>query len=163
VRAFAAEDYFMEQMQTITAITSAQWWAICTMEVWISFRSQVISGIAVFVATCLALSGTVSPGSAGMVIASSNLVTTYVYWLTLDYKHLSNNSNSIERVKEYIEVEQEAPEKVEGHPVPAAWPSSEGGIQVKNLSVRYDKDLPEVLHSISFDVKKREKVRLIYS
>lgn len=33
VRAFAAEHYFMEQMQTITAITSAQWWAICTMEV----------------------------------------------------------------------------------------------------------------------------------
>lgn len=148
-------------MQTITAITSAQWWAICTMEVWISFRSQVISGIAVFVATCLALSGTVSPGSAGMVIASSNLVTTYVYWLTLDYKHLSNNSNSIERVKEYIEIEQEAPEKVARHPVPAAWPSSEGGIQVRNLSVRYDQDLPEVLHSISFDVKKREKIAIV--
>lgn len=94
-----------------------------------------------------------------MVIASSNLVTTYVYWLTLDYKHLSNNSNSIERIKEYIEVEQEAPEKIAGHPIPAAWPSSEGDIQVRDLSVRYDADLPEVLHSISFDVKRCEKVR----
>jgi ABC-type multidrug transport system fused ATPase/permease subunit len=33
VRAFAAEQYFLDQMQTITAITSAQWWAIATMEV----------------------------------------------------------------------------------------------------------------------------------
>lgn len=56
-------------------------------------------------------------------------------------------------------MEQEAPEKVKNHPIPAAWPSSGGGIQVKDLSVRYDKDLPEVLHSISFDVKGREKVR----
>lgn len=96
-----------------------------------------------------------------MVIASSNLVTTYVYWLTLDYKHLSNNSNSIERVKEYIEVEQEAPEKVKNHPLPAAWPSSGGGIQVRDLSLRYDKDLPEVLHSISFDVRKSEKVSAV--
>ncbi|UZJ54668.1 hypothetical protein CBS101457_003988 [Exobasidium rhododendri] len=161
VRAFAAEQYFLDQMQTITAITSAQWWAIATMEVWISFRSQIISGVAVFVATCLALSGAVSPGSAGMVIASSNLVTTYVYWLTLDYKHLSNNSNSIERIKEYVELEQEAPEKCKDHPIPAAWPSSEGGIQIRDLSVRYDKDLPEVLHSISFDVKNCEKVAIV--
>lgn len=33
VRAFGSESYFLDHMQTINAITSSQWWAICTIEV----------------------------------------------------------------------------------------------------------------------------------
>lgn len=161
VRAFGAEAHFLDRMQTIASITSAQWWAICTIEVWVSFRAQIISGISVFIATTLALTGAVSPGSAGMVISSSSMLTTFAYYLTYEYKQVSNNGNSVERIKEYIEIKQEAPEIVERRRVPAAWPSSGGRMEVRNLSVRYDDDLPEVLHSISFDVNPREKVAVV--
>lgn len=161
VRAFGAESFFLDRMQTITTITSSQWWAICTIEVWLSFRAQLLSGISVFLATCLALSGAISPGSAGMVISSSSLLTTFAYYLTSDYKHVSNNGNSVERIKEYIQIEQEAPEIVSGYRIPAAWPSNDAAIHVRDLSLRYDADLPEVLHSISFDIKPREKIAIV--
>lgn len=41
---------------------------------------------------------------------------------------------------------------------PAYWPSSDGKIQVKNLSVRYAKDFPLVLDDVSFDVLPGQKV-----
>lgn len=51
-----------------------------------SFRSQALGTLSVFVATVLALVGTVPPGSAGMVIASAQLLCTIAYWLINDYK-----------------------------------------------------------------------------
>lgn len=114
-----------------------------------------------FVATTLALSGAVSPGSAGMVISAASLLTTFAYNLTSMYKNLSNHTNSLERIAEYIDLDQEAPLKVSGAPLPAAWPTSSGGIQVENLKLRYAEDLPEVLHGVSFDIKPREKVAIV--
>lgn len=66
----------------------------------------------------------------------------------------------MERIKEYLEVPQEAPARVP-NPPPAAWPSSEGGIVVENLVVRYAPTLPAILRGITFSVRPREKVGVV--
>lgn len=66
------------------------------------------------------------------------------------------DTNSLERVKQYIEIEQEPKARPEGVP-PAYWPAS-GSIDVENLSARYSPDGPKVLHSISFNIKSGERV-----
>lgn len=63
---------------------------------------------------------------------------------------------SVERVKEYSELEQEAPEIVEPRP-PAAWPH-QGQIDIERLCVRYAPDLPLVLDNISLNIKGGEKI-----
>jgi ABC-type multidrug transport system fused ATPase/permease subunit len=67
---------------------------------------------------------------------------------------------AVERIKEYLEVGQEAPARV-SNPPPAGWPSSDGGIVVQNLVIRYAVDLPAVLKGISFAIKPREKIGVV--
>lgn len=66
----------------------------------------------------------------------------------------------MERIKEYLEVTQEAPARVT-NPPPAKWPSSEGGIVVENLVIRYASDLPAVLKGITFTINPREKIGVV--
>jgi ABC-type bacteriocin/lantibiotic exporter with double-glycine peptidase domain len=67
---------------------------------------------------------------------------------------------AVERVKEFLEVEQEADAVLAQRP-PAAWPSSEGGIIVEDLVIKYGGDLPPVIKGISFEIKPREKVGVV--
>jgi len=62
----------------------------------------------------------------------------------------------LERLKSYINIEQEPKPTPEGVP-PAYWPAS-GDLRVEKLSARYSPDGPRVLHEISFDVKAGERI-----
>jgi ABC-type multidrug transport system fused ATPase/permease subunit len=68
--------------------------------------------------------------------------------------------NSVERIVEYLDVPQEAPLITEKRP-PAYWPSSNGGIHIENLVVRYSENLPSVLKNLTFSVLPREKIGVV--
>ena len=64
--------------------------------------------------------------------------------------------NSVERVQEYCLIEKEPQDDY----CPAEnWPSS-GVIDVKDLSIRYAQDLPDVLKRVSFRCEGGEKVAI---
>ena len=65
---------------------------------------------------------------------------------------------SVERILEYCDLESEAPSETDTKP-PDNWPSK-GGIEFDNMSFRYHKSLPRVLHSITCSIKPNEKVSL---
>ena len=69
--------------------------------------------------------------------------------------------NSVERIVEYLEVPQEAPAVIEQKRPPAAWPTSNGTLDVQNLVVKYAPHLPEVLKSLSFHVNPAEKIGIV--
>ena len=62
----------------------------------------------------------------------------------------------MERIQQYIEIEQETKPTENGVP-PAYWPAS-GNLDVQSLSARYSQDGPKVLHDISFQVRSGERV-----
>ena len=62
----------------------------------------------------------------------------------------------MERVKQYLKVEQERPATPEGQP-PAHWPAS-GELDVRGLSASYSKDSPQVLRDISFHISSGERL-----
>src|SRR5258708_32267710 len=66
----------------------------------------------------------------------------------------------IERIKDYLELDQEAPARSQSPP-PARWPSSHGGITIENLVVRYAPHLPPVLRRISFTINPHEKIGVV--
>ncbi|KAJ7041534.1 hypothetical protein C8F04DRAFT_1208348 [Mycena alexandri] len=67
-------------------------------------------------------------------------------------------SNSIERIKQFVDIEQETKATASGIP-PAYWPAS-GTINVHNLSARYSPNGPKVLHDISFNIESGERSSL---
>lgn len=61
-------------------------------------------------------------------------------------------ANSVERVAEFVALEQE---RREGVIPPAAWPSRDGEIVFDRLCARYAADLEPVLHDVSFTIRPR--------
>ncbi|KAG6877092.1 hypothetical protein C0993_010328 [Termitomyces sp. T159_Od127] len=69
------------------------------------------------------------------------------------------NGNSLERLQEYMAIEQE-PVHGGGAPVPASWPTS-GALRVRNLTARYAPGGPAVLHGLTFDVGAGERIGIV--
>jgi ABC-type multidrug transport system fused ATPase/permease subunit len=67
--------------------------------------------------------------------------------------------NAVERVEEYTRLEQEPPAIQDLRP-PADWPNK-GRVHVKDLTIKYAPELPEVLKEISFKIKPHEKLGII--
>ncbi|KAJ6606134.1 hypothetical protein DFH09DRAFT_1119386 [Mycena vulgaris] len=67
--------------------------------------------------------------------------------------------SNLERIKQYLEIEQEPKATTNGVP-PAHWPSS-GNLRAENLSARYSVDGPKVLQDISFDIKGGERIGIV--
>ncbi|KAJ7145004.1 multidrug resistance-associated ABC transporter [Mycena crocata] len=72
---------------------------------------------------------------------------------------LEIQSNSLERIKQYLEIEQEPKATTDGAP-PAYWPSS-GSLRAEKLCAQYSVNGPKVLHNISFDIKGGERIGIV--
>jgi ABC-type multidrug transport system fused ATPase/permease subunit len=68
--------------------------------------------------------------------------------------------NSVERVHEYLSLEQEAPPVIEDSRPPAGWPSK-GEISVEGLRVAYTPDGEDVIRDLTFRVAAKERVGIV--
>jgi ABC-type multidrug transport system fused ATPase/permease subunit len=104
--------------------------------------------------------GKIDAGAAGLSLTYAVTFTENVLWLVRLYSEVQQNMNSVERVREYLEVDQEAaPVIPESRPEPN-WPT-QGAVEFKGYTTRYRPDLDPVLKDVSFSVKPGEKVGIV--
>jgi ABC-type multidrug transport system fused ATPase/permease subunit len=72
---------------------------------------------------------------------------------------LETKMNSVERVRQYMHIEQEAPAHIPDNKPPPTWPEK-GAVAFKNLSIAY-KGGPPVLKNVSMKIKPRQKVGIV--
>lgn len=82
-------------------------------------------------------------------------------WALRVAAQLELDFNSVERVKEYLDLPQEAPAIIEKNRPPAYWPSSTGELVVEDLTVKYAPNLPPAIQNLSFSVKPSEKIAVV--
>jgi ABC-type multidrug transport system fused ATPase/permease subunit len=68
--------------------------------------------------------------------------------------------NSIERLDEYCNIEQEAPAIVYTNRPPQSWPH-EGAMTLRNVTLKYASSTEPVLHGISFNVPAHTSVGIV--
>jgi ABC-type multidrug transport system fused ATPase/permease subunit len=68
--------------------------------------------------------------------------------------------NSIERLDEYCNIEQEAPAVVYTNRPPQSWPH-EGAMTFRNVTLKYASSTEPVLHGISFNVPAHTSVGIV--
>lgn len=98
-------------------------------------------------------------GLAGISLTYAISFTEGALWLVRLYSNVEMTMNSVERLKEYMEVEQE-PHYQSTHNPPPEWPS-QGKIEVNDLSLRYAPSLPKVIKNVTFTVDPNCKVGIV--
>jgi ABC-type multidrug transport system fused ATPase/permease subunit len=129
---------------------------------WLAFRVDVVGAmVAFFAGVFVVLSvGTIDPGAAGLAMTYAVSFTENVLWFVRLYASNEQNMNSVERIKEYLDVEQEAKPVIEEMKPPANWPSK-GSVEFIGYSTRYRTDFDLVLKKLTFKILPGEKVGVV--
>ncbi|KAI7878707.1 hypothetical protein K492DRAFT_217842, partial [Lichtheimia hyalospora FSU 10163] len=162
IRAFGAQARFLNENYTLVDNNNRPFLWMWASNRWLHARIELLgvfvsfwSGFAIVYAR-----DWIDPGLAGLCLSNTLLFTGHVLWLVRGYAQNEMNMNSIERIQEYMDIEEEAPENIPATCPPKSWPET-GTVKIDDLEMRYSPDGPAVLHRISFETKPREKVGIV--
>lgn len=129
---------------------------------WLALRVDATGAlVSLFSAAFVILNiGRIDAGAAGLSLTYAVTFTENVLWLVRLYSEVQQNMNSVERVKEYLEVEQEAQAIIPDSRPQPNWPTR-GAVEFVNYTTRYRADLGPVLKNVSFAVQPGEKVGIV--
>ncbi|KAG8864769.1 hypothetical protein FRB96_003355 [Tulasnella sp. 330] len=157
IRAFGAEEAFKkESRKRINGyIRPAR--TFYNLNRWISIRIDLIGALfGAALAGYLVYVRRSDASTTGFSLSMATGFTGMLLWVVRIGNDFEVEANSLERIKGYVEIEQEPKGMDSGEP-PAYWPSS-GSIRVEGLSARYTKDGPSVLSDVTFEIKSGERV-----
>ncbi|KAJ7625348.1 hypothetical protein DFH06DRAFT_1273238 [Mycena polygramma] len=127
---------------------------------WVCIRIDVLGGLfAASLAYYLIYFQSHTPANIGFSLNMAIGFSGMILWWVRVLNDFEIQGNSLERIRGYLDIEQEPKPTADGVP-PAYWPSS-GKLAVEKLSAKYSADGPKVLHDISFTVQSGERVGVV--
>ncbi|KAG2234156.1 hypothetical protein INT48_002319, partial [Thamnidium elegans] len=162
IRAFGAQRRFVEEnFKRIDANNRPFIWMWATNR-WLHCRVDLLGSLVSFcTGTVLVMSRNwVNPGLAGLSLSYALTFTHHVLWVVRMYAANEMNMNAIERVHEYLNIEEEPATHIPGKTPRSSWPES-GTVHIKNLVMKYAEDSPAVLRNVSLKTRPREKVGIV--
>jgi ATP-binding cassette, subfamily C (CFTR/MRP), member 1 len=164
IRAFNSQLRFMGKNFQLNDAYSTAYFANNAANRWLGIRLELIGNIAVGTSALFAvLQNGNDPSTAGIVGLSVTYaldVTGTLNWAVRTFTQLESYMVSCERVREYSQMETEAPAIVESARPHASWPS-EGRVKFDNVQLRYREELEPALKGVSFETKAGEKVGIV--
>ncbi|KAJ7275443.1 hypothetical protein B0H12DRAFT_1199529 [Mycena haematopus] len=127
---------------------------------WVCIRIDVLGGLfAASLAYYLVYFQTYNPSNVGFSLNMAIGFSGMILWWVRVLNDFEIQGNSLERIRGYIDIEQEPKPTPAGIP-PAYWPAS-GKLSVEGLSAKYSVDGPKVLHDVSFNIQSGERVGVV--
>jgi len=160
IRAYGAQGTFREEaFKRINRYTRAAV-PFYNLTRWLGTRTDALAGsFSAILAVYLVYGSGARASNTGFSLTMAVSFSSMVMWWIQVVNDLELNSNSLERIHQYLEIEQEPKPTTDGIP-PAYWPAS-GHLKVEHLYARYSSDGPNILHDISFEVKAGEHVGIV--
>lgn len=162
IRAYGDERRFVRDNQSRVDTQHRPFIYLWAANRWLALRVDVTGAmVSFFAGVFIILSvGKLDAGAAGLSLTYAVTFTENVLWLVRLYSINEQNMNSVERVKEYLEVEQEAKALISDSRPDGDWPRH-GNIDFLNYSTRYRADLKPVLKHVTFSVHGGERVGVV--
>ncbi|OZJ06966.1 hypothetical protein BZG36_00075 [Bifiguratus adelaidae] len=162
IRAFGAENRFVkENLKKIDNSNRPFIWMWATNR-WLHCRVDAMGAFVSFCTGFVILLSVqwIDPGLAGLSLSYALTFTHHVLWVVRMYAVNEMNLNAIERVQEYLDLDEEPHPIIPENRPPPSWPTA-GEVEVKNLVMQYAPENSPVLRDISFKVNAREKVGIV--
>ncbi|CDO94121.1 unnamed protein product [Kluyveromyces dobzhanskii CBS 2104] len=161
IRAFSDERRFLVDNMKKIDENNRPFFYLWVFNRWLSFRIELIGALIVLAAGSFILLNlkSIDSGLAGISLGFAISFTDGALWVVRLYSNVEMNMNSVERLKEYTDIEQE-PSNIGGLVPPPMWPQ-DGKIEVKDLSLRYAANLPKVIKNVTFVVEPKCKVGIV--
>ncbi|KAI8866063.1 hypothetical protein GQ42DRAFT_181552, partial [Ramicandelaber brevisporus] len=129
---------------------------------WLCFLTDVLGASVSLVSALLILYNAkdYTAASAGFTLSYALSFSQTALWVVRFYGELEMNMNSMERIEQYMKVEQEAPGIIPNCRPPASWPH-QGEVVVRGLHARYAPEAPQVIKGISFSTRPGERIGIV--
>lgn len=162
IRAYGDEKRFIRDNQLRVDTHHRPFIYLWAANRWLAMRVDTAGAmVSFFAGVFIVMSvGKIDAGAAGLSLTYAVTFTENVLWLVRLYSANEQNMNSVERVKEYLDVDQEAKAILPDSRPDANWPS-QGNIGFINYSTRYREDLQPVLKGITFSISAAERVGVV--
>ncbi|KAF9098829.1 hypothetical protein BGX29_007411 [Mortierella sp. GBA35] len=162
IRAYGFEKRFLSKNLTNQDNNNRTFFLLWSTNRWLHWRVDIAGALVGFVTGILILQnyGKIEPGWAAMSLTYALMFTGTIVWLIRIYAQNEMNLNSVERVAEYMNLDEEPAAIIEGSRPPASWPHA-GEIVVDHLTMKYAPDAPAVIKDISFRIKAGEKIGVV--
>lgn len=162
IRAYGVETRYMKENLSAVDTNNRPFFYLWVANRWFAFRNDLVGSLVMLTSGIFVLLsiGRIDAGLAGLSMSYAISFSENALWLVRLYANVEMNMNSIERLREYLEIEQEAPAEIPETKPRDSWPER-GEISVHDVSLRYAPDLPRVIKNVSFDVEPNNKIGIV--
>ncbi|XP_053552301.1 multidrug resistance-associated protein 1-like, partial [Bombina bombina] len=162
VRAFREQERFIRESNLRLNTNQRFYYSSFVANRWLSIRCDLLSNFIVFTVSVVGVlfRDSITPGLVGLAVVNSLRLTGVLNAAVHTATDLETNSVAVERVKEYCDVEPEAPWTSDYAPELENWPSA-GKIDFHNYGLRYRKDLDLSLKNVTACLRQGEKVGIV--
>ncbi|XP_063790449.1 multidrug resistance-associated protein 1-like [Pseudophryne corroboree] len=162
IRAFREQDRFIQENNLRLNTNQRFYFSSFVANRWLSVRCDFLSNFIVFTVAIVGVlfRESISPGLVGLAVVNSLRLTGVLKEAVHTATDMETNSVAVERVKEYCDVEPEAPWTSEHVSELAKWPNA-GRIEFQNYGLRYRKDLELALKNVTACIAPGEKVGVV--
>ncbi|XP_073096660.1 ATP-binding cassette sub-family C member 2 [Manis javanica] len=161
IRAFEHQQRFLKRSEVGIDTNQKCVYSWITSNRWLAVRLELVGNLIVFFSSLLMViyRDSLSGDTVGFVLSNALNITQTLNWLVRTSSEIETNIVAVERINEYIKVENEAPWVTDKRP-PAGWPSK-GEIQFSDYQVRYRPELDLVLKGITCNMRSAEKIGVV--
>lgn len=162
IRAYGVESRFMKQNLSAIDENNRPFFYLWVANRWLAFRIDTVGSLVMFFSGVFVLLsiGKIDAGLAGLSLSYAIAFSESALWIVRLYANVEMNMNSVERLQEYFDIEQEPPQEIPETEPRASWPEN-GAINVKDVSLRYAPELPRVIKNVTFDVEPNNKIGIV--
>ncbi|KAJ7596755.1 P-loop containing nucleoside triphosphate hydrolase protein [Mycena floridula] len=158
IRAFSAQEWSIsESLDRLDCYTQTGR-AYHSLGRWIGLRLDGMGAVfSSFLAIYLVYFKSADASTIGFGLNMAVGLNEVLLWLVQYLNQFEVSSDSLERIQQYLGIDQELSPNVSP---PAYWPAS-GELRIENMSARYSVNGPQVLQDISVTIKSGEKVGIV--
>ncbi|KAF2068549.1 hypothetical protein CYY_010126, partial [Polysphondylium violaceum] len=168
IRAFDQQERFMNDIHTKIDLNVRLYLYSFAVHRWVGTRLEFIAAVSVLLSALFSIYNSgINAGTSGLAVTTALSLTGMLNWSVRQYTELEVRMNSVDRIKNYIDTPREGKRFTleddsdqETRLLDHRWPQH-GGIEFKNVEIRYRKTADPTLKDISFTIKPNEKVGIV--